>query len=139
MTSENHIERELQSVLANPKRKPTREEIFAYLGKSDPCHPEYNEKEELTKFHSDKYWGVGEFSSKTKSKAEGEIIFEVTFETDVGYTAEAWNYDIFTQADTWEGLRENVREAVSAFFFDTPGKFTLARFHFSHNEVFALP
>ena len=47
-----------------------------------------------------------------------ELIFEVTQETDGGYCAECLTLDIFTQADTWDELRTNVREAVQAYFFD---------------------
>ena len=36
--------------------------------------------------------------------------------------AEALGEDVFTQADTWEALRANVREAVEAYGFDQPGK-----------------
>jgi len=42
----------------------------------------------------------------------------VTQEADGGFVAECLSHDIFTQADTWDQLRENVQEAVSAFFFD---------------------
>jgi predicted RNase H-like HicB family nuclease len=48
-----------------------------------------------------------------------EIVFEVTQESDGGFTAECLTENIFTQADTWEELRRNVREAVSSFFFDS--------------------
>jgi len=49
-----------------------------------------------------------------------EIVFGVTQEGDGGYVAECLSYDIFTQGDTWEQSRVNVREAVSAYFFDHP-------------------
>jgi predicted RNase H-like HicB family nuclease len=42
----------------------------------------------------------------------------VTQEADGGYRAECLTLDIFTQADTWDELRQNVREAVRAYFFD---------------------
>lgn len=48
-----------------------------------------------------------------------ELVFEVTQEADGGYTAEALGESIFTQANTWEELRTNVREAVEAFYFDS--------------------
>lgn len=48
-----------------------------------------------------------------------EVIFEVTEEADGGFTAEAIGESIFTQADTWEELRTNAREAVQAFYFDS--------------------
>ena len=47
-----------------------------------------------------------------------ELVFEVTQEADGGYCAACLTFDIFTQADTWEELRANVREAVQAHFFD---------------------
>jgi predicted RNase H-like HicB family nuclease len=49
-----------------------------------------------------------------------ELVFEVTQESDGGFVAEALGESIITQADTWEELRENVREAVKAFYFDRP-------------------
>jgi len=47
-----------------------------------------------------------------------ELVFEVTQEADGGYCCECQTLDIFTQADSWEVLRANVREAVRAYFFD---------------------
>ena len=41
---------------------------------------------------------------------------------------------IFTQGDDWPRLRENVREAVDAFFFDQP-KPTSIRLHMVRDEV----
>jgi len=46
------------------------------------------------------------------------VVFEVTQEVDGGYVAECLTQPIVTQGDTWEELRRNVQEAVSAFFFD---------------------
>ena len=48
-----------------------------------------------------------------------EIVFEVAQESDGGYTAEAIGESIFTQADNWDELRANVKEAVQAFYFDS--------------------
>jgi predicted RNase H-like HicB family nuclease len=50
----------------------------------------------------------------------GELIFKVTQEADGGFVAEALGESIITQADTWDELRKNVREAVQAFYFDRP-------------------
>jgi predicted RNase H-like HicB family nuclease len=47
-----------------------------------------------------------------------ELVFEVVQEIDGGYVAEALGESIFTQGETWDELRNNVREAVDAFFFD---------------------
>ena len=65
-----------------------------------------------------------------------ELIFEVTQETDGGYCAECLTLDIFTQGDTWDELRSNVREAVRAYFFDQaiPER---VRLHLVRDEVFA--
>lgn len=49
-----------------------------------------------------------------------ELVFSVTQENDGGYVAECLSHDIFTQGDSWEKLRANVREAVSAYFFNQP-------------------
>jgi len=65
-----------------------------------------------------------------------EIVFAVTQESDGGFVAECLSQDIFTQANTWEELRANVREAVSAYFFDQP-KPTVVRLHLVRDEVLA--
>jgi predicted RNase H-like HicB family nuclease len=49
-----------------------------------------------------------------------ELVFEVVQEADGGYCAECLTENIFTEGDTWEQLRNNVREATTAFFFDRP-------------------
>jgi hypothetical protein len=42
-----------------------------------------------------------------------EIVFEITQDdTDGGFVARALGHSIITEADTWEELRANVREAV---------------------------
>lgn len=65
---------------------------------------------------------------------EREIIFEIIQEEDGGYVAEALGENIFTQADSWEELRENVREAVNAFYFDR-GVPKRIRLHLMRDEV----
>ena len=45
---------------------------------------------------------------------ENEIVFEVRQEPDGGFVAECLSEDIYTEAGSWDELRENVREAVSA-------------------------
>jgi len=67
---------------------------------------------------------------------KNEIIFDVTQDNDGGYTAEALGEDIFTQADTWEELRANVREAVAAYTFDQPEKPSV-RIRLTREEVLA--
>ena len=56
------------------------------------------------------------------------IIFEINEEEDGGFIAECLSEDIFTEGNTWDELKENVIEAVKAFYFDQeaiPKKFTL--------------
>lgn len=63
-----------------------------------------------------------------------ELVFEVTQEADGGYCAECLTADIFTQADSWDELRTNVREATRAYYFDgaAPGRI---RLHLVRDEV----
>jgi len=63
-----------------------------------------------------------------------EIVFSVSQEADGGFAAECLSHDIFTEGDTWEQLRKNVQEAVSAYFFDQP-KPTRIRLHLVRDEV----
>lgn len=65
-----------------------------------------------------------------------ELVFEITQEADGGFVAEALGESIVTQADTWEELRANVREAVEAFYFDRPPPARL-RLHLVRDEVLA--
>ena len=47
----------------------------------------------------------------------GELIFEVhEDEAEGGFVARALGQSIVTQAETWEDLRKNVREAVLCHF-----------------------
>ena len=66
-----------------------------------------------------------------------ELVFEVTQEPDGGFVAECLTDPIFTQADTWEELRHNVREAAAAYFFDAPFAGPI-RLHLTRDEVLTL-
>ncbi len=57
-----------------------------------------------------------------------EIIFLVEEAPEGGYTARALGHSIFTEADTWEQLKEAVQDAVRCHFEEdqTP---TLVRLH----------
>jgi hypothetical protein len=63
-----------------------------------------------------------------------EIVFNVTQEGDGGFFTKCFSHDIFTEGDTWEQLRANVREAVSAYFFDQ-SKPTGVRLHLAGDGV----
>ena len=65
-----------------------------------------------------------------------ELVFEVTQEADGGYFAEALGEGVITQGDTWQELRDNVREAVTAYFYDRPAPQRL-RLHLVRDEVIA--
>jgi predicted RNase H-like HicB family nuclease len=39
-------------------------------------------------------------------------------DADGGFSAECLTESIFTQGETWEELRANVKEAVEGFYFD---------------------
>ena len=45
-----------------------------------------------------------------------EIIFLVEDAPEGGYTAQALGSSIFTEADTWEELKQAVRDAVQCHF-----------------------
>src|SRR5258708_27285581 len=66
-----------------------------------------------------------------------ELTFDITQEADGGFVAEAIGESIITQADTWDELRANVREAVTAFYFDRPAPKRL-RLLLGCDEVLAL-
>lgn len=69
--------------------------------------------------------------------ALNEIVFEVIQESDGGFVAECLTEGIFTQADDWDALRRNVREAVAAFYFDHPHPPSAIRLHLVRDEVLA--
>ena len=66
-----------------------------------------------------------------------ELVFEVTQEEDGGYCAECLSENIFTQGDTWDAMRQNVQEAVRAYFFDQPAAPRRIRLHLVRDEVLA--
>lgn len=65
-----------------------------------------------------------------------ELIFLVEAAPEGGYTARALGASIFTEADDFDGLREQVRDAVRCHF-DEDQKPRLIRLHFVREEVFA--
>ena len=70
-------------------------------------------------------------------KVVNEIIFEITLEGDGGFCAECLTESIFTQGDTWDELRANVKEAVEAFYFDRPKPGGI-RLHLVRDEMLAI-
>jgi hypothetical protein len=47
-----------------------------------------------------------------------QLVFDITQEEDGGFCAKAVGEGIFTQGDTWEELRANVKDAVEGYYFD---------------------
>jgi hypothetical protein len=66
-----------------------------------------------------------------------ELVFEVTQEQDGGFIAEALGENIVTEANTWDQLRANVKEAVEAYYFEEP-KPAFLRLHLRRDEVLAV-
>lgn len=63
-----------------------------------------------------------------------ELIFEVRDAEEGGYCARALGHSIFTQAETWDDLRENVLEAVSLHFDEGSGP-RLVQLHYVKDEL----
>jgi hypothetical protein len=65
-----------------------------------------------------------------------ELIFLVEEAPEGGFTARALGHSIFTEAETLEGLREQVRDAVQCHFDEGKGP-KVIRLHFVREEVLA--
>jgi len=70
-----------------------------------------------------------------KNKAMTEIIFIVEESPEGGYEARALGHSIFTEAETIEELKENVKEAIHCHFeVDIP---KIIRLHYIKEEIIA--
>ena len=67
-----------------------------------------------------------------------ELIFEVREAEEGGYTARALGHSIFTEAESWDELRENVLEAASLHFEDAAEQPKLVQLHFVKDELIAV-
>ena len=69
---------------------------------------------------------------------DSEIIFSVREdEIDGGYNAAALGFAIFTQGDSLDEVRANVREAVDVYFDDSMEAPKVIRLHFVKDELLA--
>ena len=68
---------------------------------------------------------------------DSEIIFSVQESAEGGYDARALGHSIFTQADTLDELKRNVREAVHCHF-DQGDAPSVIRLHMVKDEVIAV-
>jgi hypothetical protein len=64
-----------------------------------------------------------------------EVIFEIRDAEEGGYSARALGHAIFTGAETWEELRENVLEAVAVHFEDGVCAPRLIQLHYIKDEL----
>lgn len=58
-----------------------------------------------------------------------ELIFEVREAEEGGFTARALGHSIFTEAETWDELRQNVREVAALHFEDEKDRPKLIQLH----------
>jgi hypothetical protein len=68
---------------------------------------------------------------------EKEIIFIVEDSPKGGFEARAMGHSVFTEADTFEGLRKMVRDAVVCHF-DEPERPSAIRLYMVKEEVLRL-
>jgi predicted RNase H-like HicB family nuclease len=66
-----------------------------------------------------------------------EIFFLVEEALEGGYTARSIGESIFTEADTLDELRKNIREAVQCHF-DEPNIPKVIRLHFVKEEIITV-
>jgi hypothetical protein len=67
-----------------------------------------------------------------------ELIFEVREAEEGGYVTRALGQSIFTEAETWAELRDNVLEVTSLHFDDAQTKPKLIQFHFVKDELIVV-
>ncbi len=67
-----------------------------------------------------------------------ELIFEIRDAEEGGFYARALGHSIFTEAESWDELRANVLEAVSAHFADAAIRPRLVQMHYVKDELIPL-
>ena len=66
-----------------------------------------------------------------------EIIFVVENSDEGGYTAKALGYSIYTEGETLDGLKENIRDAVKCHF-DEKERPRIVRLHMVKDELMPI-
>jgi len=66
-----------------------------------------------------------------------ELIFLVEEAPDGGFTARALGASIFTEADDWDELQSQVRDAVRCHYEEGQGP-RIVRLHYVREDVFAV-
>jgi hypothetical protein len=64
-----------------------------------------------------------------------ELIFEICDAEEGGYCARALGHPIFTEAETWKELRQNVLEAVSLHFDEAAPRPHMVQLHYVKDEL----
>ena len=67
-----------------------------------------------------------------------EIFFIVEEDQDSGYTASAVGYSIFTEAETIQELKTNIKEVLECHFDNPADMPKIANLHFVKDEILAL-
>ena len=67
-----------------------------------------------------------------------ELVFLVEEAAEGGFTARALGESIFTEADDWDSLKQNIREAVGCHYDDRSNRPKVIRLHLVKDEVIAL-
>jgi predicted RNase H-like HicB family nuclease len=75
--------------------------------------------------------------SQSNSPNIAELVFNVDQEPDGGFVAQCLTEGIVTQGDTWDELKEMVKDAVEAYFFDRPKPRSI-RLHLIRDEVLTM-
>jgi len=65
-----------------------------------------------------------------------EIIFLVEEDPEGGYTAKALDFSIFTDGDTIEDLKINIKDAIQCHFDDVTDLPSIIRLHIVKEETF---
>jgi len=66
-----------------------------------------------------------------------ELFFLVEEDRDGGYTARGIGESIFTEADTMQGLKNNIKDAVLCHF-DEPSVPSVVHLHVVRDEIMAI-
>ena len=67
-----------------------------------------------------------------------EIFFIIEENQDGGYTARAVGYSIFTEAETIQELKTNIKEVLECHFDNSADMPKIANLHFVKDEILAL-
>ena len=67
-----------------------------------------------------------------------EWIFEIRDAEEGGFYGRSLGHAIFTEAETWDQLRENVLEAVGLHFEDAAERPRLVQMHYVKDELISV-